>query len=342
MPGAIAVAARLDVGRRRRRRRHPPRRDRRLLAALRARRRLVPDRRSSRPRRRAVVHRGPRRRDRPHHARRRRSPSTRCPPPSAFAGDIAAGPDGALYFSEATPARSAASRPPAPSPSSTCPARTRCPAPIVPGPDGALYVAERNDNVDLPHDDRRRVHRRVRAPARERRPALDGQGRRRRALHLRVHGRRRLAHDVRRHVHEGLPHPRRLQRPRRSRLPTARCGSARAAAARSRGSTSGSTTRSPPRARRSRRSAGKTVNATVATFTDGDPNARPGDYEVHDQLGRRRPLVRHRPARGRRLVRRQGKHAYAKQGSRKVVVRITDGVGKGLDAKVTSWAIVLR
>ena len=52
--------------------------------------------------------------------------------------------------------------------------------------------------------------------------------------------------------------------------------------------------------------AGKTVNATVATFTDGDPNARAGRLRGAHQLGRRRPLVRHRPAARRRLVRRQG------------------------------------
>ena len=88
--------------------------------------------------------------------------------------------------------------------------------------------------------------------------------------------------------------------------------------------------------------AGKTVNATVATFTDGDPNARAGDYEALISWGdgdRSYGSVQRR-ADGSFAV--KGKHAYAKQGSRKVVVRITDGVGKGLDAKVTSWAIVLR
>ena len=38
----------------------------------------------------------------------------------------------------------------------------------------------------------------------------------------------------------------------------------------------------------------------------------------------------------------RGRHTYAKQGTRKVIVRITDGVGKGVDAKVISWAIVSR
>jgi hypothetical protein len=38
----------------------------------------------------------------------------------------------------------------------------------------------------------------------------------------------------------------------------------------------------------------------------------------------------------------KGRHAYDRQGTRKVVVRITDGVGKALDAKVTSSANVGR
>jgi hypothetical protein len=88
--------------------------------------------------------------------------------------------------------------------------------------------------------------------------------------------------------------------------------------------------------------AGKTVNATVASFTDGDPDSRPSDYDVTIGWGdgdRSYGTVQKR-ADGSFAV--KGKHAYAKQGTRKVVVRITDGVGRSLDAKVTSWAIVLR
>jgi hypothetical protein len=80
----------------------------------------------------------------------------------------------------------------------------------------------------------------------------------------------------------------------------------------------------------------------VATFTDGDPSARARDYEALITWGdgnRSYGTVQER-ADGSFAV--KGKHTYAKQGSRKVVVRITDGVGRGLDAKVTSWAIVLR
>jgi streptogramin lyase len=88
--------------------------------------------------------------------------------------------------------------------------------------------------------------------------------------------------------------------------------------------------------------AGRSVNPVVATFTDGDPDARPSDYDVTISWGdgdRSYGTVQRR-ADGSFAVR--GKHTYAKQGSRKVIVRVTDGVGKGLDAKVTSWAIVHR
>ena len=88
--------------------------------------------------------------------------------------------------------------------------------------------------------------------------------------------------------------------------------------------------------------AGKQVNATVATFTDADPNARASHYDALISWGdgdRSHGTVQRR-ADGSFAV--KGKHTYDRQGSRKVVVRITDGVGKGLDAKVTSWAIVLR
>jgi hypothetical protein len=88
--------------------------------------------------------------------------------------------------------------------------------------------------------------------------------------------------------------------------------------------------------------AGRSVNATVATFTDGDPDARPGDYEVTINWGDgdRSDGTVQRRADGSFTIR--GRHTYAKHGSRKVTVRITDGVGRSLDAKVTSWAIVLR
>jgi len=86
--------------------------------------------------------------------------------------------------------------------------------------------------------------------------------------------------------------------------------------------------------------AGRSVNATVATFTDADPNARASDYDVVINWGdgERSCGTVHRLADGSFAV--KGRHTYDRRGSRKVVVRITDGVGKGLDAKVTSSAIV--
>ena len=81
---------------------------------------------------------------------------------------------------------------------------------------------------------------------------------------------------------------------------------------------------------------------TVATFRDADPNARPADYAVTIRWGdgsRSAGTVR-RAAGGGFEVR--GRHAFFATGTRRVVVRITDGVGKGLDAKAQSTAIVSR
>jgi hypothetical protein len=88
--------------------------------------------------------------------------------------------------------------------------------------------------------------------------------------------------------------------------------------------------------------AGREAKHTVATFTDADPNARARDYEVTISWGdgsKSSGWVR-RAGDGSFVVR--GRHAYAKPGSRRVTVRITDGVGKGLDAKVESTAVVTR
>ena len=88
--------------------------------------------------------------------------------------------------------------------------------------------------------------------------------------------------------------------------------------------------------------AGKSVTATVATFADADPNARASYFDALISWGdgdRSYGTVQRR-ADGSFAV--KGKHTYDRQGTRKVVVRITDGVGKGLDAKVTRWAIVRR
>ena len=88
--------------------------------------------------------------------------------------------------------------------------------------------------------------------------------------------------------------------------------------------------------------AGVTATHTVATFTDADPNARARDYAVTINWGDGETTggrVR-RAADGSFLVR--GRHTYEKKGNRRVVVRVTDGVGRGLDAKVTSTAVVSK
>jgi virginiamycin B lyase len=86
--------------------------------------------------------------------------------------------------------------------------------------------------------------------------------------------------------------------------------------------------------------AGRWAKHTVATFTDADPSARAGDYAVTINWGDgdcTGGSVR-RAADGSFAVR--GAHAYLRSGTRKVTVRITDGVGKGDDAKVISTAVV--
>ena len=270
---------RLDVGRRRRRRRDPPRRDRRLSQRTRS----TPARsRSPSPPAPTAPCGSPRAATTRSAASRStaRSPSTRCPRAGAFAGDITAGPDGALYFSEASTGKVGRITTVGEVNEYAVPGDDPLPGAIVPGPDGAPLRRRAQRQRHLPYDDRRRVHRRVLAAARERRPGLDGQGRRRRALHLGVHERRRVAHDVRRHVHQGLPDPRRLQRPpdlRAGRRVVGRPGQPRQGlAARRRRST----TRSPPPGTTFDARAGKSVNATVATFTDADPNARASHYDA--------------------------------------------------------------
>lgn len=84
----------------------------------------------------------------------------------------------------------------------------------------------------------------------------------------------------------------------------------------------------------------RSVNPVVATFTDADPNARARDYSVTIAWGDGQTSAGTvtRSSDGPFVVR--GRHTYLRKGTRKVVVRITDGVGKGLDAKVISQAIV--
>jgi virginiamycin B lyase len=87
---------------------------------------------------------------------------------------------------------------------------------------------------------------------------------------------------------------------------------------------------------------GRTATHTVATFTDANPNARARDYDVSINWGdgsQSDGRVR-RAADGSFKVR--GRHTYAKAGTRRVTVIISDGVGKGVDARVISSAIVSR
>jgi hypothetical protein len=88
--------------------------------------------------------------------------------------------------------------------------------------------------------------------------------------------------------------------------------------------------------------AGAGARHTVAAFTDADPNARARDYAVTICWGDGATdggWVR-RADDGSFVVR--GRHTYEKKGTRRVVVRVTDEVGRGLDAKVTSTAVVSK
>jgi hypothetical protein len=88
--------------------------------------------------------------------------------------------------------------------------------------------------------------------------------------------------------------------------------------------------------------AGVTATHTVAAFTDADPDARASDYDATISWGDGSTTAGsvQRASDGSFAVR--GRHAYDKKGTRRVVVRVTDGVGRGLDAKVTSSAVVSK
>ena len=263
------------------------------------------------------------------------------PTAGAFAGDITAGPDGALYFSEAVTGKVGRITTAGAVTEYDVPGDDPLPGAIVAGPDGALYVAERNDNVISRMTTAGEFTDEFELPREHADPVsmvkgVDG------ALYISEF----ISGVVSRMTFDGtFTKAYRIPGGFLDRVMSAPDGALWVAQG-SRGKVSrldvGLDYPVTAEGTTFEARAGKPVNATVATFTDADPNARASDYDVTHQLGRRRPHVRHRPAPRRRLVRRPGKHAYARQGSRKVVVRITDGVGKGLDAKVTSWAIVLR
>jgi virginiamycin B lyase len=243
------------------------------------------------------------------------------PSASAFAGDIAAGPDGNLWFSESNTDKLGRITTEGVVTEFDVPGENGMPGAIVAGPDGALYVAERNDNVisrvttDGEFTDEFALPRENTDPL-SMVKGVDG------ALYISEF----MGGVVSRMTFDGtFTKAYRIPGGFNDRVLSAPDGALWVA--------QGTTFEAR---------AGRTVNATVATFTDGDPNARPGDYEALISWGdgdRSYGTVQRR-ADGSFAV--KGKHAYARQGSRKLVVRITDGVGKSLDAKVTSWAIVLR
>jgi len=263
------------------------------------------------------------------------------PTTGAFAGDIVAGPDGALYFSEADPGKIGRITTDGAITEYDVPGDNPLPGSIVPGPDGALYVAERNDNVISRMTTAGAFTGEYELPREFTDPVsmvqgVDG------ALYISEF----MGGVVSRMTFDGtFTNAYRIPGGFNDRLMSAPDGALWVIQGSRRQvsrldlrldypvTAAGTTFEAR---------AGKSVNPVVATFTDGDPDARPGDYDVTINWGdgeRSYGSVQRR-ADGSFAVR--GKHTYRKQGSRKVVVRITDGVGKGLDAKVTSWAIVLR
>ena len=81
---------------------------------------------------------------------------------------------------------------------------------------------------------------------------------------------------------------------------------------------------------------------TVATFRDADPGARPSDYRVRIAWGdgtRSAGTVVRTPGGGFAV---RARHTFFVPRTHRVVVRISDGVGKGADAEVESTAHVHR
>lgn len=260
------------------------------------------------------------------------------PTRSAFAGDIMAGPDGALWFSEAGADKvgritTAGEITEFPLPAGTLP------GPIVTGPDGALYLAERNTNA---------IARMTTAGvvtdefplATEFADPFD--------LLAGPDGKLYVAQlsgdSIARMTFGGVVE-------REFRLPSGRPDALTlgpdGAIWFSEGSL-GQLGRLDIRFDPPVTAAGVTFHArafvpatrTVATFTDADPNARPGDYAATIAWGdgtRSGGTVRRAPD-GTFEVR--GRHTYFRAKTFRVVVRITDGVGHGVDARVESEAVV--
>ena len=263
------------------------------------------------------------------------------PTANAFAGDIAAGPDGALYFSEAISGKVGRVTTDGAVTEFDVPGDDPLPGAIVPGPDGALYVAERNDNVISRMTTAGEFTTEYALPRENADPVsmvkgVDG------ALYISE----LMSGAVSRMTFDGtFTKAYRIPGGFNDGVISAPDGALWVAQG-SLGKVSrldvGADYPVTAAGTTFEARAGKAVDATVATFTDADPNARASHYDVLINWGdgdRSCGTVQRR-ADGSFAVR--GKHTYAKQGSRKVTVRITDGVGKTLDAKVTSWAIVKR
>jgi virginiamycin B lyase len=262
------------------------------------------------------------------------------PTVNAFAGDIVAGPDGNLWFSEAGSGELGRITPAGVITEYDVPGDNPLPGPIVAGPDGALYLGERNDNVISRVTTEGTFTNEYTLPRENADPlsmveGVDG------ALYISEFS----SGVVSRMTFDGtFTNEYRIRGGSNDTIISAPDGALWVGQG-SRGQVSRLDLRLdyPVTAQGTtfEARAGKTVNATVASFTDGDPDARPSDYDVTINWGdgdHSYGTVQRR-ADGTFAVR--GTHRYAKQGSRKVVVRITDGVGRGLDAKVTSWAIVV-
>jgi virginiamycin B lyase len=263
------------------------------------------------------------------------------PSAGAFAGDITAGPDGALYFSEAVTGKVGRITTTGEVTEYDVPGDDPLPGAIVPGPDGALYVAERNDNVisrmttggeftgefELPRENADPISMVT---------GVDG------ALYISE----LMSGVVSRMTFDGtFTKAHRIPGGFNDRVISAPDGALWVAQG-SHGKVSrldiGLDYPVTAEGTTFEARAGKQVSPTVATFTDADPAARAGDYEVTISWGdgdRSYGTVQRR-ADGSFAVR--GKHTYGRQGSRKVTVTITDSVGKGVDAKVVSSAVVSR
>ena len=263
------------------------------------------------------------------------------PSSGAFAGDITSGPDGALYFSEADTGKVGRITTSGDITEYDVPGDNPLPGAIVPGADGALYVAERNDNVISRMTTAGEFTDEYVLPRENTDPVsmvagVDG------ALYISEF----MGGVVSRMTLDGtFTKAYRIPGGFNERVISAADGAlwvSQGSAGKVSRLDIGADYPVTAQGTTFEARAGKSVNATVATFTDADPNARARDYDALISWGdgdRSYGTVQ-RLADGSFAV--KGKHTYAKKGSRKVVVRITDGVGKSLDAKVTSWAIVLR